>query len=344
MAGYKPSFRMTGAIVDRLITIVEQMGKITAMRTDRMMLSMREEYCVRNVHATLAMDGQSLDLQDVRRILHEEDGLAKKEVHNIYRMYQSITEPNPFSVEDLLSSHFVLTGGTGRKDKGIFRTGEVRVYEGSRVIHVAPPVRFLEKHLFDLLEWCRESELHPLVMSALFRFEFEAIHPFSDGNGRIGRFWHRILMGRWKELFYYLPIEEWIIQDQDRYFSALGRAYKEGADAFVEMFLGFVQRALAEAEDWKEEDIRGKTDQDNDQDKADQSFQNASSHANIIKLLEIVGDTEVSALDMMGRLGLKHRPTFRKNYLNPALRSGVLVRTVPDKPNSKNQRYRKRAH
>lgn len=339
MAGYRPPFRMTNAIIDGLTKISEQLGRMMVLGMDNIPDSLYEECHIHNIHSTLFMDGKTLEQVKVREILDVKDATDEsvREVQNIYRLYQSITEINPFSMEDLLMSHAVLMDGIS-KENGKFRTGEVRVYEGNRVLHVASPFRFVSKQVSELLEWYKDSQMHPLIKSAVFRFEFECIHPFSEGNARLGRLWHRILMGQWKNLFYYLPIEDWIIGDQDKYFAALAKAYKEGdGNAFVEMFLNFILRSLEELEDFKKNYLRTS----NDQEKVQEAQADYANNTNISKLLEIVKDKEVSALEMMHCLGLKHRPTFRNNYLNPALESGALVRTVPDKPNSKNQKYKK---
>lgn len=176
-----------------------------------------------------------------------------------------------------------------------------------------------------------DSELHPLIKSAVFHYEFEFIHPFADGNGRMGRMWHSLFLGKWKELFFWLPIEELIQSRQKEYYDALDAADKQVDSAgFVELMLEIIRDSL------KEVTVVGRsTDQDGDQ-VTDQD------KSPVDRLLSVLGNDMLSATEIMERLGLSHRPTFRKNYLNPALEQNLIERTIPDRPNSKNQKYRKR--
>lgn len=155
--------------------------------------------------------------------------------------------------------------------------------------------------------------------------------PISDGNGRMGRMWHSLLLGKWKELLFWLPIEELIQSRQKEYYDALGAADMQADSAgFVKLMLEIIRDSL------KEITVVGRsTDQDSDQ-VADQD------KSPVDRLLSVLGNDMLSATEIMERLGLSHRPTFRKNYLNPALEQNLIERTIPDRPNSKNQKYRKR--
>ncbi len=215
-------------------------------------------------------------------------------------------------------------------ESGKFRSGGVGVFNGEALIHMAPPAEFVPEHIHNLFTWYQRSELHPLIKSAVFHYEFEFIHPFADGNGRMGRMWHSLLLGKWKELFFWLPIEELIQSRQKEYYDALGAADKQADSAgFVELMLEIIRDSLQEVM------VVGRsTDQDSDQ-VADQD------KTSVDRLLSALGNDTLSAAELMERLGLAHRPTFRKNYLNPTLEQNLIERTIPDKPNSKNQKYRK---
>ncbi len=232
-------------------------------------------------------------------------------------------------------------------ENGRFRSGGVGVFDGDRLIHMAPPAEFVPEHIHNLFAWYRESQLHPLIKSSVFHYEFEFIHPFADGNGRMGRMWHSLLLGRWKELFFWLPIEELIRSRQQEYYDALGMADKQADSAgFVELMLEIIRDSLMEvtvvgrATDQGSDQVSGQvsdqvsgqvSDQVSDQDKSP-----------VERLLSVLGSDVLSAAELMQRLSLSHKPTFRKNYLNPAIEQDLIERTVPDKPNSRNQRYRKR--
>ena len=215
-------------------------------------------------------------------------------------------------------------------ENGRFRSGGVGVFDGEVLIHMAPPAEFVPEHIQNLFAWYQKSELHPLIKSAIFHYEFEFIHPFADGNGRMGRMWHSLLLGKWKEMFFWLPIEELIQSRQKEYYDALGAADKQADSAgFVELILEIIRDSLTEITV-----IGRSTDQDSDQ-VTDQD------KTPIERILSALGDETLSATDLMERLGLSHKPTFRKNYLNPALEQKLIERTIPNKPNSKNQKYRK---
>jgi Fic family protein len=169
--------------------------------------------------------------------------------------------------------------------------------------------------------------MHPLIKSAIFHYEFEFIHPFADGNGRMGRMWHSMLLGQWKELFYWLPVEELIRTRQQEYYDALGKSDKEAdSSVFVELMLKITADTL------KQITVVGDVEN---------SLQNSAS-SSVQKLLNVLDDETLSASEMMERLGLSHKPTFRKNYLNPALDHNLIEMTIPNKPNSRNQKYRKK--
>ena len=334
MSDYKPPFHMTDKMTSLIAEISEQVGRITVLQEGTISPHLRRENRIRTIHSSLAIEHNSLSLEQVTAILDGKRILGNpneiKEVQNAYEAYELMLRLAPSSVDDLLKAHKLMMNGLV-PENGKFRSGGVGVFDGEVLIHMAPPAEFVPKHIHNLFAWYQQSELHPLIKSAVFHYEFEFIHPFADGNGRMGRMWHSLLLGKWKELFFWLPIEELIQSRQKEYYDALGAADKQANGAgFVELTLEIIRDSL------KEVTVVGRStgqdsDQVTDQDKTPTE-----------RLLSVLGNDTLSAAELMERLGLSHRPTFRKNYLNPALEQNLIERTIPDKPNSKNQKYRKR--
>ena len=324
---------MTDKMTSLIAEISEQVGRITVLQEGTISPHLRRENRIRTIHSSLAIEHNSLSLEQVTAILDGKRVLGNpneiKEVQNAYEAYELMLRLNPASVDDLLKAHKLMMNGLV-SENGRFRSGGVGVFDGEVLIHMAPPVEFVPEHIQNLFAWYQKSELHPLIKSAIFHYEFEFIHPFADGNGRMGRMWHSLLLGKWKEMFFWLPIEELIQSRQKEYYDALGAADKQADSAgFVELILEIIRDSLTEIT------VVGRsTDQDSDQ-VTDQD------KTPIERILSALGDETLSATDLMERLGLSHKPTFRKNYLNPALEQKLIERTIPNKPNSKNQKYRK---
>ncbi len=333
MSEYKPPFHMTDKIISLIAEISEQVGRITVLQEGTISPHLRRENRIRTIHSSLAIEHNSLSLEQVTAILDGKRVLGNpneiKEVQNAYDAYELMLRLNPASVDDLLKAHKLMMNGLV-SENGKFRSGGVGVFDGDMLIHMAPPAGFVPEHIHNLFAWYQQSELHPLIKSAIFHYEFEFIHPFADGNGRMGRMWHSLLLGKWKDLFFWLPIEELIQFRQKEYYDALGAADKQADSAgFVELMLEIIRDSLTEVT------VVGRsTDQHSDQ-VADQDKTPTE------RLLYVLSDKTLSATELMDRLGLSHKPTFRKNYLNPALEQNLIERTIPDKPNSRNQKYRK---
>ena len=333
MSDYKPPFHMTDKMTSLIAEISEQVGRITVLQEGTISPHLRRENRIRTIHSSLAIEHNSLSLEQVTAILDGKRVLGNpneiKEVQNAYEAYELMLRLNPASVDDLLKAHKLMMNGLV-SENGRFRSGGVGVFDGEVLSHMAPPVEFVPEHIQNLFAWYQKSELHPLIKSAIFHYEFEFIHPFADGNGRMGRMWHSLLLGKWKEMFFWLPIEELIQSRQKEYYDALGAADKQADSAgFVELMLEIIRDSLTEIT------VVGRsTDQDSDQ-------VTVQDKTPVERILSALSDETLSATELMERLGLSHRPTFRKNYLNPALEQKLIERTIPDKPNSKNQKYRK---
>lgn len=322
---YNPPYTITNKIVDLIAGISELIGHITVTSGLNNNPKLRRANRIKTIQASLAIENNTLTVEQITALLNGKRILGTpaeiKEVKNAYEVYEQLLTFNPYSVSDLLKAHGIFMADLV-KNAGHFRTGGVGVFKGRQVVHMAPPAEFVPEHIGNLINWYQKSTAHPLIKSAVFHYEFEFIHPFADGNGRMGRLWHTLLLAEWKEILAWIPVETLVKERQEEYYDALGKADKEAdSTVFVEFMLTALRDALKEIPP---------TDQDSDQETD-----------RVKKLLQVLANDTLTAAELMERLSLKHRPTFRNNYLKPALAKGLIEMTVPDKPNSKNQKYRK---
>ena len=250
MGEYKPLFHMTDRITNLVAAISEQVGRITVLSHGKLNPHLRKENRIRIIHSSLAIEQNSLSLEQVTAILDGKRILGNpneiREVKNAYETYELMLSLDPNSVKDLLKAHRVMMEGL-IPENGTFRSGGVGIFDGDVVVHMAPPAKFVPMQIQELFDWYKNSEMHPLIKSAVFHYEFEFIHPFADGNGRIGRMWHSLLLGKWNELFYWLPIEELIRSRQQDYYDSLGKSDREADSyAFVEVILEIILTTLEE--------------------------------------------------------------------------------------------------
>ncbi len=323
--GYIPPYTITDKTVNLISVITEIITKITLNDNMSNNPRLRWDNRIRTIHASLAIENNSLSLDQVTdiingiRILGSPDEIC--EVRNAFEAYNKLLELNPYSIKDMLLAHKVLMNEL-TKEVGTFRSGGVGVFAGDQLVHMAPSANQVPHLIKELVDWAKKAEVHPLIKSCVFHYEFEFIHPFADGNGRMGRMWQTLLLYNWKSLFGWLPIETLIRERQDEYYKVLGKC-DQSADSgkFVEFLLKAIYDTLCEISD------------------SEQVVEQVSEQ--VEKLLVVIGGKEYSTKELMELLGLKHRPTFRDNYLLPAIERGYIIMTIPDKPNSSKQKYKK---
>lgn len=321
---YQPPYSITPSIVNLVAEIGETIGRYTVLAEQNLTPRLRRENRIRTIQASLAIENNTLTLEQVTAVIEGKRVLGHpreiQEVRNAFATYEAMDDWSAISQKHMLAAHESLMRGLV-EETGRYRSGGVGIFRGEQLVHIAPPADRVPKLMADLLDWLGGSNEHPLVASCVFHYEFEFIHPFADGNGRMGRLWQTLILRKWKPLLAYLPVESVIKDRQAEYYRALAVAdHRADATPFIEFMLGALRDALREAV---------ATDQVVDQ-VTDQ----------VAMLLRAIGNGELNGNSLMLALGLSHRPTFRNNYLNPALEDEWIERTQPDSPRSPTQRYR----
>lgn len=313
-------------VLDLVAQIGEEIGRQGLQRDFPLPPELRRGNRLRTIQASLAIENNSLSLEQVTALVAGKRVLGPpkeiQEVHNAFAAYEAMEGWDPASSRDLLAAHRLLMSGLV-KDAGSYRVGAVGIAQGRKIVHLAPPASRVPDLMKDLLGWLKRTKVPPLITSCVFHYELEFIHPFADGNGRMGRLWQTLILSRWKPALAWLPVESVIRERQRKYYTALAASDKAGQSTeFIEFLLSALLEALKALRETDQV-----SDQVTDQVKA---------------LLKCLGGRSMSAAECMRKLGLAHRPTFRKNYLNPALEGGWIERTVPEKPSSRLQKYRRK--
>ena len=327
MDSYIPPYTVSDKMLEQVASISEKVGRITSRKELESKPHLRRNNRIRSIHSSLKIEASSLSLDEVRDVINGHliigDQKEVQEVKNAYAAYEKISEIDPSSISDLKRIHGIMTHLTV-KDSGKFRKGDEGVFSGGKCIFVAPPPHMVNGLMKSLLSWVKKSEgkVHPLIMAAVFHYEFVFIHPFSDGNGRMARLWHTVILYRWRSVFEYIPLESQIERFQEQYYDAIAKCNVNGnSDVFIEFMLDMIDKVL--------DDVMLQVNK-----------VNAETSEYVRRMLAVMEyDIPYTSRDIMALLGLKSKDTLRKNYLNPAMELGLVKMTIPDKPNSRNQRY-----
>ncbi|MDO9622861.1 MAG: Fic family protein [Pseudomonas sp.] len=252
MNNYQPPLTLTAAMLALVADISEQVGRLSALRETTMTPQLRRGNRIRTIQASLAIENNTLNLEQVTAVLEGKRvlGLPREiqEVRNAFAAYEAMPGWQVAARADLLSAHGLLMQGL-IDDAGQFRQGGVGIYRGERLLHMAPPANRVGPLVDDLLAWLARTDLHPLIASCVFHYEFEFIHPFADGNGRMGRLWQTLILSQWRPVLAYLPVETVIREQQEAYYAALQVSDQQAeATVFVEFMLQALKQALVEAE------------------------------------------------------------------------------------------------
>ncbi len=244
---YQPPFEITPAILNQVSLISEKIGELQ-FRESSLSPQLRKTNKIKTITGTLQIEGNTLNEEQVSALLEGKRvmGSARElaEVQGAIVVYEQLNQFKPDNVEGLLKAHALLMGDI-LKNAGQFRDQSVGIHQGKQVIHVAPPAHQVSGLMADLLRWLKNSEHHSLITSSVFHYEFEFIHPFMDGNGRMGRLWQTLILSRWKPVFQFLPLESIIRDHQQAYYQALAQADNDAnATAFITFMLDAILQTI----------------------------------------------------------------------------------------------------
>lgn len=329
MDKYIPPFEISNEMLKKVSDIMEKVGKLDSYANLDKTPYLRKQTKINSIHSSLAIENNKLSLNQVKDVINGKLVIGEQkdiqEVKNAYKAYEMLKDINPYSIEELKRVHGVMTFLTV-ENSGEFRNGPEGVFDGDNCIFVCPPEEMVNPLMNDLFEWLNTNKdiIHPLILSSIFHYEFVFIHPFSDGNGRMIRLWQNSILYQWKDIFEYLPIESKIHKYQDEYYKSIATCHKNGnSNAFIEFILKMIDETLDEAISTSALPITNES-------------------ININKLLDIMElGKPMTANEIMEKLGIKSKETLRSQYLDPAIKQGLVNLTIPDKPTSKNQMYYK---
>ncbi len=243
----------------RLVSeISEQVGVVTTLLGDNVPSPLlRKANRIKTIHSSLAIEHNTLSLKQVTAIIDGKHVLGApneiQEVKNALQAYQLMSQLDAFKEKDLLKAHELMMMALV-DNSGQYRTSGVGVFDGDRCIHMAPPAERVPQLMSDLFEWVRKTDVHPLIHSCVFHYEFEFIHPFIDGNGRMGRYWQTMLLSRWKGIFAWIPVETIVKEHQQQYYDVIAKCDAAGnSTAFIEFMLRCLLDAMNQIEEEPEE-------------------------------------------------------------------------------------------
>jgi Fic family protein len=243
-----PPYTITVKAADYLTKIAETVTRLEYSTGFKRDIKLHRKNRVRSIHSSLAIEGNTLSLDEVTDVIEGKLVAGKqaevKEVKNAYEAYDKIMTFDPYSVKDLLRAHKLMTDGLV-KESGAFRSGDGGVFDGDVVVHMGARPQFVPQLTRELFEWAKTTELHPVLKSAIVHCEIETIHPFADGNGRMGRLWQTLILAKWNEVFAWIPMESLVYEKRPQYYDALQNAQrKNDSGEFIEFTLSAILDAI----------------------------------------------------------------------------------------------------
>ena len=250
MNQYQPPFKITSKIIDYISRISEKIGEINSLENSPHQVKLRKENRIKTIHSSLAIENNSLTIEQITAIIDGKRVLGSpneiQEVKNAVQTYELLLKLNPYDEKDLLKAHSLMMQDLV-SNNGKYRNEGVGIFDGNQVVHFAPPADRVPLLMADLFNWLKTSDVHPLIKSCVFHYEFEFIHPFQDGNGRMGRLWQTVILKEWKEVFAWIPVESLIKENQSEYYNALNSSDKEAdSSSFIEFMLSLLLKTIEE--------------------------------------------------------------------------------------------------
>lgn len=330
MTTYQPPFHLTHVMAAHIAAIAELLGTWKANNPGPLKPELRRGNRLRTLHASLAIEQNTLTLEQVSAVLEGKIVLGTpreiQEVRNANAAYDKMEQWHPHRLDDLLAAHKLMMRALV-DDAGKLRSGGVGIYRGEALIHMAPPANRVRVLLHDLLHWLERTEAHPLIASAAFHYEFEFIHPFSDGNGRMGRLWQTLILSRWQPVLAWLPVETVIRRRQEDYYAQLAQSDQQSdCSGFIEFMLAAFAESLKEAIGNEPTELGTPV-----------VTPEVTPEVRLLRALT----RAMSRRELQKALRLKDDEHFRKAYLLPALDQQLIEMTIPDRPNSRLQKYRR---
>lgn len=245
-----PPYIITSEILKLVTSISERIGEINATHLYKPTTELRKKNRIKTIQSSLEIEGNTLTEEQITALLENKRVIAPKkdilEVQNAIKVYYKLNEFNPYQLKDLEKAHLILMNGL-IDNAGKLRTTNVGILKGSKVEHVAPNGTMIKGLMKDLFAYLKKNTGLILIKSCVFHYEFEFIHPFIDGNGRMGRLWQTLILMQQYPVFEFLPIESLIKQKQNEYYAKLSESDKKGSSTpFIEFMLGIILNALEE--------------------------------------------------------------------------------------------------
>ena len=246
---FGPEFDNVNEISSLVAEITMLIDRIPESKVSSIDLKLRRAGNIRSIQSSLAIEGNTLTLKEVTDIIDGKRVLGSpreiQEVKGALKVYDRLDHYDPYSIDDMLTAHgdmmYLLVD-----EEGKFRKCGVGVFKGDVPVHIAPDFKKVPDMINELMEWTKTTDYHPLIKSCIFHFQFEYIHPFVDGNGRMGRLWQSLILSKWKYVFAYLPVETWIKKEQQNYYLALQNSNPENVFPFVVFMLRMIRNAVGE--------------------------------------------------------------------------------------------------